>query len=89
MVRITAIHMVGTEHHQHIEEMKWVNPSTKETGASTREAMVRFVRDNPNQAYVDGPTQRAYLRVREANPPYVQTYADGTWTDNLLALPRY
>lgn len=89
MVRITAIRMVGSEHHQHIAEMKWLNPSTGATGASSREAMVKFVRDKPDQAYVDGPNQSAYLRVREANPPYVQTYADGTWSDNLLALPRY
>lgn len=89
MVQITAIHMVGSEHHQHIAEMKWVDPSDNGIGASSREAMVKFVREHPNAAYVDGPTQRAYLRVREADPPYVQTYADNTWTDNLLALPRY
>lgn len=89
MIRITAIHLVGSVHHQHITELKWVNPDTKETGASSREAMVQFVRRSPNQAYVDGPTQRAYLRVRDANPPYVQTVADNTWTDNLLSLPRY
>lgn len=89
MVRITAIHMVGAEHHQHIAEMKWANPTDGSTGASSREAMVKFIRDDSGEAYVDGPTKRAYLRVREATPPYVQTYADGTWTDNLLALPRY
>ena len=22
-------------------------------------------------------------------PPYLRTHADGVWTDNLLALPRY
>ncbi len=89
MVQITSIHMVGGQHHQHIAEMKWVNPGTSATGASSREAMVTFVRGNSDQAYVQGPTARAYLRVREANPPYVQTYADNTWTDNLLSLPRY
>lgn len=89
MIEITAIHMVGTEHYEHIGELQWVNPGTGATGASSRAAMVQFVRDNPNQAYVEGPTKRAYLRVREATPPYVQTYADNTWTDNLLALPRY
>ena len=89
MVQITAIHMVGTEHHKHIAEMKWVNSGTGATGASTREAMVTFVRSNPNQAYVQGSTMRAFLGVREATPPYVQTYADSTWTDNLLSLPKY
>ncbi len=27
--------------------------------------------------------------VVNANPPYIQTYADGKQTDNLLYLPRY
>jgi hypothetical protein len=27
--------------------------------------------------------------VVDASPPYIRTYADGNWTDNLLALPRY
>jgi len=89
MVQITSVHMVGTDHHQHINEMKWINTSTGATGASSREAMVNFVKSSPNQAFVQGPTAQAFLRVREATPPYVQTYADNTWTDNLLALPRY
>lgn len=27
--------------------------------------------------------------VVNATPKYIRTYADGTWTDNLLALPRF
>ena len=27
--------------------------------------------------------------VVDANPPYIRTHADGVWTDNLLALPRF
>ena len=27
--------------------------------------------------------------VVDATPPYLRTHADGVWTDNLLALPRY
>ena len=89
MIQITAIHMVGDDRHEHIGEMKWLDNSNGGGGTSTREAMVKFVRQFPNQAFVQGPTQSAFLRVREASPPYVQTYADNTWTDNLLSLPRY
>lgn len=89
MVRITAIRMVGSEHHQHISDLRWINPATQATGESTRAAMVEFVRKNPNQAYVESATSRAYLKVVEATPPYVQTYADNTLTDNLLSLPRF
>lgn len=89
MVEIIAIHMVGSGHHSHISELKWRNPQTKATGTSTRAGMVEFVRANPDTAYVQGPTRQAFLKVVEANPPYVQTYADNTWTDNLLSLTRY
>jgi hypothetical protein len=27
--------------------------------------------------------------VVKASPPYIRTYADGKWTNNLLALPEY
>jgi hypothetical protein len=81
--------MVGTEHHQHISELRWLNPDTKATGVSTRAAMVDYVRKNPNSAYVQSGTSRAYLKVVDATPPYVQTYADNTLTDNLLSLPRF
>lgn len=89
MVEVIAIHIVGPEHHSHIGEMKWNNPVTKTHGATSRAAMVDFVRANPNTAYVQGPTRQAFLKVVDTTPPYVQTYADGTWTDNLLNLPRY
>lgn len=88
MVEITAIHMVGSGGHDRISELKWRNPGTGQTGATSRAGMVAFVRENPSGAYVEGP-QRAYLRVREASPPFVQTYADNTWTNNLLSLSRY
>jgi hypothetical protein len=30
---------------------------------------------------------RATIEVVQATPPYVQTHADGRWSNNLLALP--
>jgi hypothetical protein len=40
------------------------------------------------KAYVVVGNLRVEVRVVNANPPYVQTYADGILKDNLLALPR-
>lgn len=37
-----------------------------------------FVRDHNGK--------RANVGVVNANPPYIRTYADNVWTDNLLAL---
>jgi hypothetical protein len=36
----------------------------------------------------DGKNTVAVLVV-DSSPPYLRTYADGKWTDNLLALPKY
>lgn len=50
--------------------------------------MVTWI-NNGGNAYVVVGNLRVEVRVVNANPPYVQTYADGIWRDNLLALPRY
>jgi hypothetical protein len=75
----------GGWHHEHITYI-W-----DATGAAhTRAAMVKFVADG-GRAYVqDARGNKAYLRVRtsSAGNRYVQTVADGIYTDNLLALPR-
>jgi len=53
--------------------------------------MVAFV-EGGGEAYVkDARGDVAFLRVRTSvnGIKYVQTYADGIWSDNLLALPRF
>jgi hypothetical protein len=50
--------------------------------------MVAWIREG-GKAYVVVGSLRVEVRVVNATPPYVQTYADGAWMDNLLALPRY
>jgi hypothetical protein len=80
----------GGYHHEHITHIAWRNNTTGATGFSTRQEMVQFV-ESGNSAYVqDGRGNVAYLAVRvsSAGNKYVQTYADGIWSDNLLALPR-
>jgi len=50
--------------------------------------MVTWI-DEGGKAYVVVGNLRVEVRVVKAHPPYVQTYADGVWKDNLLALPRF
>ena len=78
----------GGSHHQHIESLRWRNPETGQTGQSTRGEMVSWINEG-GQAYVIVGSLRVGVRVVNVAPPYVQTYADGAWQDNLLALPRY
>ena len=76
--------------HQHIARVKWHNPSNGNTGDSSRQAVIDWLReDTNNTAYVADASGRVPVGVVDANPPYLRTYADGEWTNNLLALPRY
>jgi hypothetical protein len=88
MIAVTAIHLEGSAQHQHIASVKWRNPETGATGQSTREEMVRWISAG-NLAYVDDGVRRVQVRVVNAVPAYIRTWADGVWSDNLLALPRY
>jgi DNA helicase HerA-like ATPase len=81
----------GGWHHEHITHIAWVQDGTVTEKTSTRAEMVAFV-ESGGKAYVkDAKGNKAYLRVRtsSAGNKYVQTYADGIPTDNLLALPRF
>ena len=88
MVYVTARHMEGGLRHEHIARVRWRNPADRSTAESPREEMVRWI-DAGNQAYVSDGQRQIGVRVVRATPPYIQTYADGVWTDNLLALPTF
>jgi len=92
MIRFTHRRMSGAgTGHQHIESLHWVNPLTNQSNSSpVRPTLVDWVRTHANEAFVqDAVGRRQYVGVVDANPPYLRTYADGVWTDNLLALPTY
>ena len=87
-VYITARHMLGGTKHEHIASVKWENRSTGATGESTRAQMVEWI-EKGGDARVAKGSLYVDVRVVNAIPKYIQTYADGDWTDNLLALPEY
>lgn len=90
MIRFTGRHMSGGNGNEHVAALKWVNPATGETGGNdVRPTLIDWVRANPNQAFVEDSSGRAYVGVVDARPPYLRTFADGRWTDNLLSLPTY
>ena|ERR1700686_3134873 len=93
-IQITQVHMTaGGTRHEHIASVRWVNIDNKtDTGDNTREQIISWILQvaNPkNEAWVYGGDTWIEVRVVNANPPYIQTYADGKLTDNLLYLPRY
>lgn len=55
----------------------------------TRQEVINSINAKTNTFYTMSNGQRADIGVVEgANGPYVRTYANGEWTDNLLALPE-
>jgi hypothetical protein len=75
--------------HEAIEKLGWLNESTGESDICTRLAMVEFIEKKKGSAYVaDRSGNKAYLYVRTSvnGNKFVQTYADGKYSDNLLAL---
>jgi hypothetical protein len=86
MTQITQVHMVGGYQHDHIASVRWKTGGS--SGESTRAQMVEFI-EGGGKAYVTDGANTAYVGVVKATPKFIRTYADGKWTDNLLALPRF
>jgi len=58
-----------------------------------REAVIRSIEAKTNTFYVIDPAsgKKAYVGVvhpTDGRAPYLQTHADGRWTNNLLSLPQ-
>jgi hypothetical protein len=90
MIYITAVHMSpGGTRHEHIADVQWRNSATGATGANSRAEMVTWIRDQQGDARVTDGRIEVRVGVVDGTPPFIRTYADQVWTDNLLALPRY
>lgn len=70
--------------HEHISEVRWEQPGKTDT---CTKAIIDFI-EKGNAVYVHGSPD-AQVGVVRATPPYLRTYADGSWTNNLLILPRF
>lgn len=91
--RIIAVHLEGGERHEHITKVIWIDPqiSTIEKIESTKEQMVAFIDNNPGQTYVydESTCTKILVGVVHVVPPYIRTYRDKKWQDNLLNLESY
>jgi hypothetical protein len=93
-IRVTCINKSGGYHqdaHHAIEFLGWVDEQNNKTGRATRLQMYEWVSDKANIAVVvdrAGHRVQIYPRANAQGTKYVQTYADGIWSDNLLALPE-
>lgn len=91
-VRIIRVHIEGfPEDHQHITSYKWVDETDNKTDTSSKLAMVEWIDVKKGQAYVGTGSLKVKVGVvrPENAAPYLRTYADNQWNNNLLALPRF
>lgn len=91
-VQITHRRMApGGTGNQHIVAVQWRSDSDGRIDSSTREVMVDFIDNKKGSAYVRGSQSRSDVgTVHESGTaPYLRTYANGVWNDNLLALPTF
>jgi hypothetical protein len=89
-VYITAIRLEGGSRHQHIARVRWEQTDEpSKTGEDSRQEMVDWIRNQNGEAYVREADGVVSVLAVDASPPYLRTYADGKWTDNLLALPTF
>ena len=55
----------------------------------TRQQVIDSIRNKSNTFYTQVNGKRADIGIVDGpSGPYLRTYADGTWNDNLLALPE-
>lgn len=74
-----------------IVHLWWINPADGKVGDNTRAQVVAWIETDHSKAYVeDAYVNRADVGVvtPQSGQKCLRTYADGKWTDNLLALPR-
>lgn len=58
-------------------------------GIYEREFLIKWLEDNKVNAYVADGADKVQCQIRDnGRIKYLQTVADKTWTDNLLALPQ-
>lgn len=87
-VRVTCITLSSGRGHEHITHIGSTlsSPPWKWTVAQ----VIESINANTNTFHVkDASTGAvAYIGVVNTSPPYLRTYADGVWNDNLLSLPQ-
>ncbi|WP_328811802.1 DUF3892 domain-containing protein [Rhodococcus sp. NBC_00294] len=81
----------GGTKNEHITMVKWRSDADGSVNSSTKATMVDWIDNKNGSAYVQGRVSRSQVgTVHESGAtPYLRTYANGEWDDNLLSLPIF
>jgi len=90
-LKCTSRRMSGGNGHEHIVALGWVQDGPGQSGMMSIHEMVAYIDRNGNSAVwcpdqTGGPSAWVHVNSNGVQR-YVQTFADGRWTNNLLALP--
>jgi len=91
-IEITHVRFDSTKKTEdEIVSYKWKNDQTGKVGQSDKPAMVDWIENKNGKAYVGTGRNRVNVGVvkPQSGQPYLRTYADGKWTNNLLSLPTF
>lgn len=91
-IRVTHVRLSnGGYTSEHITNLKWIGYENGKVGDSTKAELVEWIDGESGEAYVETQATKVSVGVvkPDGGPPYLRTYANGVWTDNLLSLPRF
>jgi len=89
---VTAIQFDGSGHtdHENIRAVHWRDAESRQQGQYTVAELVDLIRAQTLVYVSDEAFERtALVRVVDAKPPYIRSWAHGKWGNDLLALPRF
>jgi len=91
-IEITHVRFGGTKKTEdEIVLYKWKNDQSSDTGQSDKPTLVDWISNKNGRAFVGAGSSRVDVGVvRPASgQPYLRTYADNMWTNNLVNLPTF
>ena len=89
-INVVAIRLTGGSKHEHISHLWWTGREDGKPDDAPRADVVAWI-EKGGRAYVrddHGHDVGVHVVTPPSGPKYLQTWADGIWTDNLLSLPR-
>jgi len=91
-IEITHVRFSGTQRtHKAIIRYKWRSIEDGSVGESDKPTLVDFIDNKGGEVFVGiRPLRVAVGAVTPSyGQPYLRTYADGAWTNNLVNLPTF
>lgn len=91
MIYITHVRMSppNSNQHEHISEVAWREDGGAKSGTLTLAQIVKWIDVDHGTAKVTDGKRTAGVVAVHGSPPHIRTVADGVYTNNLLALPRF